>query len=900
VPLNTGSRLGSYEIVSPLGAGGMGEVYRARDTRLHRDVAIKVLPSLFATDPDRLARLEREAHVLASLSHPNILAIHDIGSAAGTTYVVSELLEGETLRERLAPREGSSPSATVESAGSSFDSAGRLPMRKAIEYAVQIAHGLAAAHEKGIVHRDLKPENIVITRDGRAKILDFGLAKRNTAEAIGAAATVAAATEPGVIMGTVGYMSPEQVRGGEVDHRSDIFAFGAILYECVTGTRAFARGTAAETMTAILNDDPPRLAERAPDAPAPLERLVQRCLEKRPEDRFHSAHDLAFALEGATGSATIPRVDGLASPAGGSSRAGLAWSVAALCLIIALAAIAGSSRRTGSGDATPRVTHASLLPPDDIVPYEAALSPDGRHLVFVGADSAAKYVLYVRPLDAAEARALPGTDLAQSPFWSPDSRTIAFFAGGKLKTVDLSGTLPRVICDVPVGVVGGSWGTDGTILIGSNRSGLLRVNASGGTAQPATALDAAAQETVHGWPSFLPDGSRFVFYVDSARPERRGIYVRSLDGSATRFLVNADSGGMYAAPGYLLFTRNRDLLAQRIDARTAVLSGEPQLLARGIGSRAAGVPGLKDFTVSGNGLLVYDTADSRQSLVWLDRAGTRTGTLGPPTEYTDNGFALSPDEHDVVVTRLDREARTLDVWLVDATRGTLSPLTRDGWRTSCPLWSPDGRQVVYSSYRTGGPEIRRQRADSSAASEVLLNMDANNLCPTDWSTDGKFILVDVFHGFTADVWVVPVSGDKPYAFTNTPATEYQAQFAPDGQAIAYASDESGRNELYIEAFPRTGRKLRVSTEGGGDPKWRRDGRELYYLAPDRSLMAVDVTLTPALVAGNPRRLFVTSVTPVARNQYVVTGDGRRFLFTLPVQPTPPPFTLVTNWIATMR
>src|SRR4030095_13164586 len=591
MPVIEGTRLGPYEILSPLGSGGMGEVYRARDKRLGRDVAVKVLPANFSTDRDRLQRFQQEACAAGALNHPNILSIHDIGTHDGAPYVVSELLEGETLRKRL--------SGTT------------LPQRRAIDYALQLAHGLAAAHEKGIVHRDLKPENIFITKDGRVKILDFGLAKLTQVDGNELQTDIPTRrvdTEPGVVMGTVGYMSPEQVRGQTVDHRSDIFALGAIVYEMLSGQRAFHGNSPADMMSAILKEDPPDLSATNHNVSPALERLVDHCLEKNPEERFHSARDLGFALE-ALSASTVSSTETITIPALSTRRTGLRelipWSLATLFLLgavsLAIVALRGTPAKEGD------LSRFYIYPPEKTSFGGATdfISPDGRKLIFTVLGSEGWPQLWIRSIDSLAARPITGTEPASQGFWSPDSRFIAFFSAGKLKKVDVSGGPVQTLADVQTNR-GGTWNKDGVILFaGAFSGGLFRVSAAGGEVTPVTKLDTSRNQNGHFWPQFLPDGRHFLYLGRSSKKETTGIYLGPLDSGESKMLVQSDAGAKYASPGYLLFLKDRALMAQPFDAEKLQLSGEPTLVADSVASNAQN--GRSFFGVSDNGILVYRT-----------------------------------------------------------------------------------------------------------------------------------------------------------------------------------------------------------------------------------------------------------------------------------------------------
>jgi serine/threonine protein kinase len=698
VALTPGTRLGPYEIVSALGAGGMGEVYRARDPRLGRDVAIKVLPTAFSTDGDRLRRFEQEARAAAALNHPNILAVHDIGTEAGAPFIVAELLEGGTLRDRL--------------------NAGPIAVRKAIELVLPLVHGLAAAHEKGITHRDLKPENVFVTRDNRVKILDFGLAKLTqdpqAFEPASAMVTTPLPTQPGVVLGTVGYMAPEQVRGLAVDHRADLFALGAILYELLSGRRAFSRDTAPETMAAILNEDPPELDAAAPVPPA-LVRIVTRCLEKSPSSRFQTASDLAFALE------SVSETSGASTaiPAGRPRAYGawLGWG-AALLLLATLTPLAYQHLRE-----TPiaRSVMRFQIPPTVEFggPGNFSLSPDGRHLAFVarGPDGATR--LWIRTLDSLEVRPLPGSetgDAAPPPFWSPDGRFVAFDAGGTLKKVDVSGGLPQTLCDLPRGsvAVGGSWNRDGDIIFG-NFGGLLHVRETGGAVSPLTTLDASRKEEFHLLPTFLPDGRHFVYLrVSPSAPESSGTYIGTLDAapdsqSATR-LMPYEVGMTYAAaadggPGRLLFLRAGTLMAQPFDARRLALVGEPVPVAERVGSFRDGAY----FSASANDILVYRHAASDSQLTWFDRHGIVSGRVSEPGGF--RAVALSPNGARAVASRTDAVDTTkADLWLFDLSRGSgATRLTLGTGLAEFPVWSRDGTRVVFTFNNSSLRQARERR-----------------------------------------------------------------------------------------------------------------------------------------------------------------------------------------------
>lgn len=902
-----GTKFGRYEICSLIGAGGMGEVYRARDPKLGRDVAIKVLPAAFSADAERLRRFEQEAQAAGTLNHPNILSIYDVTTHDGSLYVVSELLEGETLRERLT--------------------GAALPPRKAIDYALQIAHGLAAAHEKGIVHRDLKPENLFITREGRVKILDFGLAKLIEPTGESAAQTDVPTrrvhTDPGAVMGTVGYMSPEQLRGATVDPRTDIFSFGAVLYEMLSGRRAFRGDSAADTISAILKEDPPELSETNKNINPGLDRVVRRCLEKNREERFHSASDLAFALEalsGTQGSGATTIAAAVATTE--ASRPGLhrklldrlGWIAAALFLVSTLALAAVYFRRAEPRAETMRF---NLPVPEKATFGDAhALAPDGRRLVFVVTGGGGVTSLWVRALDSTVAQELPGTEGASFPFWSPDSRFIGFFAGNKLKKIDASGGPAQTLAEASAEARGGAWGADGTILFTPTfTTPLYKVSASGGAAAtPATELDESRKQTSHRWPSFLPDGRRFLYFSRSTQKEAEGIYVGSLDAKESKFLLNTSQLAAYApataggATGHLLFIRDKTLVAQPFDAGRLQLSGEPLVVVEGVLNfpGEGGPTAYAAFSISANGHLSYLTGkELLTQMVWFDRAGNSLGSVGPSDNYHEPW--LSPDGKRIVVGRGDFQSN--DIWLLDVARGTPTRFTFDPANDVCPLWSPDGSRIVYSSGRSGKREIY-QKISSGAGSDELLLHTEHDAYADDWTTtakDGEFIIYETDDPKTRfDLYVLPLFGDrKPFPFLNSEFNENHAQFSPDGRWVAYVSDEFGRAEVYVQSFPVSGGQWQVSTTGGDQPQWRRDGRELFYVTPDKKLMAVAVTPGASFKAGAPVTLFATRIPTTSltddRNNFVPAADGQRFLVNnLVEEGNTRPITLVLNWAADLK
>jgi len=889
MPVIEGARLGPYEILSPLGAGGMGEVYRARDTRLGRDVAVKVLPASFSSDRDRLHRFEQEACAAGALNHPNILSIHDIGTHDGAPYVVSELLEGETLRKRL--------SGTT------------LPQRRAIDYALQLAHGLAAAHEKGIVHRDLKPDNVFITKDGRLKILDFGLAKLTQVDGNERQTDIPTRrvdTDPGVVMGTVGYMSPEQVRGQTVDHRSDIFAFGAIVYEMLSGQRAFRGDSPADTMSAILREDPPDLSATNHNVSPALERLVDHCLEKDPEERFHSARDLAFALE-ALSASTVSSSETITIPALAPRRLGrrelISWSLAALFLLVAvgLAIVALRPTPVNRGD----LSRFYIYPPEKTLFGGATdfISPDGRKLIFnvIGANGLPQ--LWIRSMDSLAARPIQGTEPASQAFWSPDSRFIAFFSAGKLKKVDVSGgPVQTLAADVQTNR-GGTWSKDGVILFAPAFGGALsRVSAAGGEITPVTKLDASRNQNGHFWPHFLPAGHHFLYLARSSKKETTGIYVGSLDSAESKMLVQSDAGARYAPPGYLLFLKERVLMAQPFDAEKLQLSGEPSLVAEQVGYNSQN--GRAFFCVSDNGILVYRAGVLTNSrFTWFDRAGKQLGTVGTPDLLLSP--SLSPDEKRIAMVRAD-ETSGSDIWLLDVVRQSSSRFTFDPAIDSNPVWSPDGNRIAFSSNRSGPYDLYWKLSNGAGNEELLLKSD-NSKFVTDWSSDGRFILYqETAASSGVDLWALPLFGDqKPIPLMQSNFNESQGRFSPDGHWFAYLSNESGMPQVYVQNFPPAGGKWMVSINGGLLPQWRTDGKELFYYGIDGKLMAVAVKANGSnFEAGSPNPLFDVRLiqgAPTGAAAYAVTHDGKRFLINvLAEESSPSPAVVVQNWTASLK
>ncbi len=914
MPISPGSSFDHYEIIAPLGKGGMGEVYRAQDTRLDRAVAIKVLPADFAQDAHRLQRFQQEAKATSSLNHSNILTVHDFGTYEGNPYLVMELLDGAELRAQL--------------------NSGPLPVRKAIDYAQQIAAGLAAAHEKGIVHRDLKPENLFVTNDGHLKILDFGLAKLTPLRNADCgmrneeADTLVQSpdgnpqspirnpqlTAPGTVMGTVAYMSPEQVRGEVVDHRSDIFSFGLILYEMLAGQRAFQKGTMAETMTAILNDEPPELSEMNAKISPQLEKLVRHCLEKKPELRFQSARDLGFALEalatpssaGANRTEAVQALEASATTKRGGWRERSAW-IGLGITTLALLALGVAYVRRPALEAEPLRLY--INPPEKAKLFDwPTISPDGRTLAFI-AEVDGKTQLWVRPLGATTARPLVEVrDGYPFPFWSPDSQFIAYFELRKLKKIALTGGTPESLCDTPIHG-GGTWNRDGVILFGGREAGIRRVSANGGAVTAVTTVDTARGETNHFAPTFLPDGRHFLYHINNPDPTRNGIYFTSLEGDETRHLLSVDAYTIGVAlnpadqrEGYLTFVRQGALLAQSFDFSRNQLVGNPVRIAEHV-SVPAGT--WARYSLATNGVLILLERGVDQQLTWFDRAGKKLGTLGTTGQYSDP--RLSPDGQRLAVGRTNPPAQFDDIHLFDLARGAGTPFTFDPSQDEWPIWSPDGSRIVWDSTREGAPNLFQKAASGAGQDEVLLR-SAYRKRALDWSADGRFILYEEGNPQTSyDLWVLPMEGErKPWSWLITPANEGSATFSPDGKWIAYRSNELGRNEIYLQAFvpgaAASGGKRQLSTDGGLNPQWRRDGQELYYLAADGKLMAVEITPGAELKAGAPKELFAPSGYRVNVNQgYTLMGDGQRFLFVTSAEDASvPPFTVVLNWMAEVK
>ena len=889
-----GTRLGPYEILGPLGAGGMGEVYEARDTRLNRTVALKVLASEVSTDSDRRARFEREARAISALDHPHICALYDVGEHDGVMFLVMQRLAGQNLASVLAK--------------------GALPLDQALRYAIEIADALDLAHRHGIVHRDVKPANIMLTKTG-ARLLDFGLAKLRapaTQVQISALTQMAPAgpdTKDGMLLGTMPYMAPEQLEGREADARSDIFAFGAVVYEMVTGRRAFEGMTPASVIGAILKDDPPSIAKTQPPVPAALDYAIRTCLAKDPDERWQSAADLKRELRWIADS----RGDTSALASGASarriSRVGWLIAVVASALFVMTAPAAWRQWRTVPTEAA--LVRFPLLAPDQgtfaataasVPNVQIAASPDGRRIAFVATRSEGRPALWVRSLDASDAQIIAGTEDAAYPFWSPDSQSIGFFAQGRIKKVDLAGGAARTLCECVSDPRGGTWNPDGVILFSpSLSSGLSRVSAAGGPVSPVLPLQPGAFS--YRWPSFLPDGRHFLFYVRGSL-EHRGVYAGSLDSTATtRLLGDALFNAVYAPPSDLLTVRDGVLLAYPFDATNLRVAGEPRPIAEQVGGSSVS---LAPLSVSSTGLLVYGQQLTTLSrLTWADRNGKPLGPATEPGDYVS--FRLSPDDKRVALSRVDPVTNTSDIWLVDLARSVATRFTTDPGVDASPIWSPDGQRIVFRSDRAGG-NFPFEKAAGGGEPEKLL-APVGTAFPTDWSPDGQFILyhtsIDVAtHSY--DVMILPYpKGTKPIPVVQTEFNEVDGRFSPDGRWIAYASDESGQMEVYVQPYPRPGGRWRVSTNGGLEPHWRRDGKELFYLALDRRLMAVPIASTGSTFeSGAPQALFEThtpSASPGYRINYDVTADGQRFLVNTALSAgASTSVTVVLNWTALLK
>jgi len=875
--LAAGTRLGPYEIVAPLGAGGMGEVYRAKDPNLGREVALKVLPQSLAHDAERLARFEREAKLLAQLNHPNIAHVYGLETSGETRALVMELVEGPTLAERLVR--------------------GPIPLEESLSIARQVAEALEEAHEKGIVHRDLKPQNIKASIEGRVKVLDFGLAKALDptagsssfpSELAQSPTLTLGATVQGVILGTAAYMAPEQAKGLAVDKRADIWAFGVVLYEMLVGARLFDGDTVPETLAGVLKTEID-FSQLPPATPPAIRRLLARCLERNAKLRLRDIGEARVALERPGWAESPPGAPGGRLDA---RRERLLWAGTALLF----AGLGWSAGHWTSPSAPGDVARFQILPPDGVTYNSfdgpATLAPDGRSFVFRMMGAGNKLAL--RRLDSLDALPLPGTERSYDPVWSPDGSQIAYFSSTALVRIDAGGLQPpQALAPVEDGR-GVSWSRDGVLLFAPNpRGGLSRVAAAGGAVEAVTTLDAERKEIAHVRPQFLPDGRRFIYLVKSELPEQTGIYVGSLDGSIKRRLLPIDVAARYAAPGFLVYLQERTLVARSFDAGRLEITGDPVALANGIEYEIEF--DVAPFSTSDTGLLVYHpiSPSGQRRIAWFDRSGEKLADVG---EAGDSNLDLDPAGTRLAIQRLDPVARRNDIWIYDLERGVSSRLTFEAPVVG-PVWSPDGSRIAYESSR--GSERQLLVRPASGGREELLSKERYLIEPVDWSADGRWLLVESFApGEGENLRLVPASGGSDsVAFAATRFDEHSGRFSPDGRWIAYVSNESGRREIYVQPLPATGAKWLLSTGGGDAPRWRVDGRELYYLELDErgersSLMAVDVDgRATEFRIGKPTPLFDAGTL-----DYEPAPDGQRFLIATQMgESAPPPLYAVANF-----
>lgn len=881
-PLAPGTQLGPYEIMASLGAGGMGEVYRARDTRLERTVAIKILPAHLSSDPVRKLRFEREAKAISGLNHPNICGLYDVGHQDGMDYLIMECAEGETLARRLED--------------------GPLPLEQVLKFGMQIADALDKAHRNRVVHRDLKPNNIMLTPTG-AKLLDFGLAKP-TARLVSATtlsdvvAQQTPLTAEGFLVGTFQYMSPEQVEGKELDARSDIFSFGAVLYEALTGRRAFQGNSQFSVASAILEKEPEPISSLQPLTPPAFVHAVRRCLAKNPEERWQTARDLTLELKWiAEGTAqTVQAAASVPAPRWKWERA--SWLLAATFFLLAM----------GAGAAWWQVSNRRPHPMffQTSVPFAAndlALSPDGRTLAMVAySPQANNYVLWTYEVGGRRGSSIDGTQGASYPFWSPDGKSIGFFADGKLKKVDVAGGQAQVLCDAPNGR-GGTWNRHGVIVFTPDGfGGLFRVSSSGGSPVGMTKPDTSRFETSHRWAVFLPDGKHFLYLAANftGQSENSAIFLGSLDSQEKRLLVNTRANAAYADPGYLLYMRDKTLVAQPFDLRRFVLRGEPHALDDEVlyfpqVYRAV-------FSASTGQVLVTQRTKnaSLSQLVWFDRGGKPAGKVGIPGSY-DN-VRLSPDGRRVATDQTDPDGRHVDIWVHEPARGATTRLTFDPSAHQSPIWSPDGKQILFCSNRKLGFRLYLKNADGSGSEEEVADLGAlSSVNAWDWSRDGNYILVKKAN----ELWYL--SGPKRVAkpLLQVKWTVRNAQFSPDGRWVAYASNETGSMEIYVSPFPSWDGKWQVSNAGGEEPRWRDDGRELFYLSAEGKMMAVEVKTGTSFETGSRAALFQTQRRQTVSAQdvfsYDVTRDGQKFLIATRVdEANAAPVSVVLNWSSELQ
>ena len=874
----------------------MGEVYKARDSRLNRDVAIKILPAALSADPERRERFEREARAVSSLNHPNICAVYDVGSQDGVDYLVMELLDGESLAARLAK--------------------GPLPLELALRCGIEVADALSRAHRQGIVHRDLKPANVMLTKQGaarpgspQAKLLDFGLAKVGAPEAAVSGASLMptlekSLTAEGTILGTFQYMAPEQLEGQDADVRTDIFAFGALMYEMVTGRKAFEGRSQASLIASIINASPAPLSSLAPMTPPALERLVRICLMKDPDDRWQTAHDVATQLRWiAEGGSQI----GAPAPVVARRKSGehLAWGLAA---VLAIVAVAATARIVLHSDPAPQPTRFTVTSPPGVVLSWPRLSPDGRTIAFVGtAVTRNRTSIWIRPLDSFEVRELEGTEGVQRPFWSPDSRYLAFVAGRQqLKKIAIAGGPPQLVAMTPGGA-DGSWSSQGVILFdGGPADPIWRVPAGGGTVTVAMKPDPARKETGVAWPNFLPDGRHYLYAANDVNGPTT-LRVGTLDEEGSTALGDLQSRVEYAS-GYLVYVSQSTLVARPFSAKTRTFTGDPFPVTDKIQVQALG---LVDFSLSQAGDLAYITQATEQKsrLLWVNRAGQDVATVGEPAGFGD--LALSPDATRVAVSVASSGAGRSggNIWIYDVTRGAASRLTFADGRQIAPVWSPDGTRVAYTVSGRGAYQLATKLASGAGAEEAFPEDKDHYLLATDWSRDGSRLVVTTAPRAVDNNDLIVIDPSRPgtaepFLQTPGPLFESMGRFSPDGRWLAYQSNESKRNEVYVQPYPATGGRWQISTAGGSAPIWRGDGREIFYTGPDDTVYAVPVEAKAgSLEVGNPTKLFQRVLVHGAPQTYrwAADRDGQRFLLNVPVEnATPQSAQIVLNWAATLR